>query len=129
MKNATHSNMENIIEEDMVENFRKNLKFQRRNNHKFNEDQANSGNNINNDINESNISNNQNNENNNSQEIPLNDNPDRKIIIKDFFLNSRLTKFFPHLFINYALDFTHYRKRQITEKEATNKMLYNHQGI
>ena len=39
-------------------------------------------------------------------------------MIKDFFLLSRLTKLYPHLFINSALDWTRHRPRMLKEKDA-----------
>ena len=110
MKTATHSNMETSIEGDLYETMRQNIEFRRRTDQNFNQLYP-EGTTINfpvvnDNINANNagISNDNININNNGNEfeenIPLNDNTDRKILVKDFFLKSRLTKFFPHLFVN-----------------------------
>jgi hypothetical protein len=129
MNLATHSNMETTIDADLVDTFKDGMKFLNRTDPRFNQENQNNSNlnppDLNNNI--PNIDPNVDHDLNVT--IPLNDNPDRKILIKDFFLNSRLSKFFPHLFVNYALDYTHIRKRKISEKEAIDKMIYNYQGI
>ena len=50
-------------------------------------------------------------------------NKNNMILIPDFFMNSRLTKMFPHLFTNSAGDWTAPRPRLIEEKEAMHRIL------
>ena len=52
----------------------------------------------------------------------------KDFIIKDIFMVSRLTRLFPHLFINSACDWTHPRARKITQDEAMKRILYNFEG-
>ena len=62
----------------------------------------------------------------NNQENPnLSEDKNKSILIKDYFLRSRYTKLFPHIFTNSACDYTHPRPRNITEREALDRILYN----
>ena len=107
MNNAIHSNMESNIQEGLVETFANVMKFKcqtdihtKRKNDNYTEvDNDNSMKDINNSENE--IPNNLPNDENNKQNQKVKDPNDKKYyLIKDFFLKSRLTKFFPHLFTN-----------------------------
>lgn len=115
MNQAKHTSMETLADGDMVQNFRQNMKF------KIETDQANKRFNKNEDIGMNGIN------NDDQNGIEINDNKEegenKFMLIKDFYLFSRFTKLFPHLFINGALDWTMPRPRMMSEREALDKML------
>ena len=119
---ANHTNMELLPDGDMVQTVKENFKF------KMETDQPNKRF--------------ESNENNEMKDCEKNKNYFEQVketlvddkdnenetekkfmLIKDFYLFSRFTKLFPHLFINGALDWTKSRPRMLSEKEAINKML------
>ena len=119
MDQANHTNMETTDNSDMVENFKQNMEFKLKNDvfqKRFDKDDPNNPNQNTNDmkdVDDPNI----------PDEFVKQDEDKKYFLIKDFFLQSRLTKLYPHLFINSALDWSRPRPRLLSEKEAMHKML------